>query len=137
VFCSINIKREIKKMESSSSSIPPTAIASSLPVSNITTSLNSWTQQTLERIHLLFYSHSDVPITSSESMYFNLKTQFEKDSRVDMMAISGFFLMNALWGLVRLEDTENLESRRQYGLFINHLQHAENCLLKAIQTSQK
>jgi len=42
-----------------------------------------------------------------------------------------------LWGLVRMHQTTDLESRRQYGVFVNHLQDAETALLKSIQIHQK
>ena len=96
-----------------------------------------WTKQTIERLHHLLYSHTNIPLSSSESMFLNLWKQSEKETQTSQLSLSQFFMMVSLWGLSRIHTTEDLESRRQYGLFINHLQDAENSLLKAVQIHNK
>lgn len=97
-----------------------------------------WTVQTLNRLETLFFSHT-TNVPHSQQMFANLLKQHELDPSIVSVteSISSFFLMVSLWGLVRMHQTTDLESRRQYGVFINHLQDAETALLKSIQIHQK
>ena len=100
-----------------------------------------WSVQTLKRLEELFFSHA--PPTSASlvhPMFLNLLKQFESETATSahtQESVSKFMLMVSLWGLVRMHTTTNLESRRQYGVFVNHLQDAETALLKSIQIQQK
>ena len=96
-----------------------------------------WEIQTVERLHSLFFSHTtNVPISSSEQTWKALLQQIKTDDR-SQTHLSQFFNMVSLWGLVRIHGTEDLEARRQFGLFVGHLQDAEQTLLKAVQMTQK
>lgn len=103
-----------------------------------------WSVQTLKRLDELFFSHVLSPSASlAQPMFLNLLKQFESDPGTSITpshtqeSVSKFMLMISIWGLVRMHTTTNLESRRQYGVFVNHLQDAETALLKAIQIHQK
>ena len=100
----------------------------------------------MERLHALFFSHTNqFSIQSTQTTFVNLFKQYVTEApqatsqqpTSQMNKLSTFFLMVAMWGLVRMCSTEDYESRRQFGLFINHIQEAEVALLKAIQISQK
>lgn len=104
--------------------------------------IDPWTIQTVERIHTLFGSHSsDISFQSVETVFNNLLKQYVDETKlngnVTHKSLSTFMIMVSLWGLVRMQNTTNLEARRQYGLFINHLQDAESCLLKSVQIQQR
>ncbi|NDJ15560.1 MAG: hypothetical protein EBY17_31035 [Acidobacteriia bacterium] len=72
------------------------------------------------------------------TMFANLLKQYEGEGRAATAeSLSYFFAMVAVWGLVRMAGSTDLEARRQYGLFVNHLQNAEGALLKALQIHQK
>ena len=99
-----------------------------------------WSVQTLKRLDELFFSHAPPSSASlAQPMFLNLLKQFESEPTPShtQESVSKFMLMISLWGLVRMHTTTNLESRRQYGVFVNHLQDAETALLKAIQIHQK
>jgi hypothetical protein len=99
---------------------------------------DQWTLQTMQRVETLLFSHAKQLPKISQSMFLNLLKQYETDPKDEIHdSISKFMLMVSMWGLVRMHNTTDLEARRQYGLFINHLQDAENSLLKSIQISQK
>ena len=113
--------------------------ASSRSVKQATISLSTqeWEVQTTKRLETLFFSH-----TMSEphglAMFANLLRQYEEDGKIiNEDLLSRFFLMASLWGLARIHNVSDLESRRQFGIFINHLQDAETALLKAIQIHHK
>ena len=98
-----------------------------------------WSAQTLKRLDALFFSHSPHSPPIAQPMFLNLLKQFETDPTPSNMqdSVSKFMMMVSIWGLVRMHNTNDLESRRQYGVFVNHLQDAETALLKAIQIHQK
>lgn len=99
---------------------------------------DQWTIQTMQRVETLLFSHAKQLPKISQPMFLNLLKQYETDPKDEIHdSLSKFMLMVSMWGLVRMHNTTDLESRRQYGLFINHLQDAENALLKSIQISQK
>jgi hypothetical protein len=99
---------------------------------------DQWTLQTMQRVESLLFSHAKQLPKISQPMFLNLLKQYEADPKDELHdSLSKFMLMVSMWGLVRMHNTTDLESRRQYGLFINHLQDAENALLKSIQLSQK
>jgi len=99
---------------------------------------DQWTLQTMQRVETLLFSHVKQLPKISQPMFLNLLKQYETDPKDELQdSLSKFMLMVSMWGLVRMHNTTDLESRRQYGLFINHLQDAENALLKSIQISQK
>jgi hypothetical protein len=100
---------------------------------------DQWSSQTLKRLDALFFSHSPNSGQLAPSMFLNLLKQFETDPTPSNMqeSVSKFMMMVSIWGLVRMHNTTDLESRRQYGVFVNHLQDAENALLKSIQIHQK
>ena len=100
-------------------------------------SADQWCVQTMKRLEALFFSHT-TSVPNTQGMFTNLLTQFEKDGQpVTPESISAFFLTASLWGLTRMHQTADLESRRQFGIFVNHLQEAETALLKSIQIHQK
>ena len=100
---------------------------------------DQWSSQTLKRLDALFFSHSPNSSQMASSMFLNLLKQFETDPTPSNMqeSVSKFMMMVSIWGLVRMHNTTDLESRRQYGVFVNHLQDAETALLKSIQIHQK
>lgn len=100
---------------------------------------DQWSMQTLKRLDDLFFSHNINPSSLSQPMFVNLLKQLESEPNPanTQDSVSKFMLMVSLWGLARMHSTTNLESRRQYGVFVNHLQDAETALLKAIQIHQK
>jgi hypothetical protein len=115
-------------------------MSSIISVSSTTPSplnLSIWTRQTLERLHNIFFSHTQKPMSTTETLFVQMLQQFEKDLQLNPTIISNFFIMVSIWGLVRMHQTEDMEARRQFGLFVNHLQDSENALLKSIQMSQK
>lgn len=118
------------------SQVTTNAISSSSPTSS-PPNLSMWTRQTLERLHNIFFSHTQKSMSTTENLFLNMWQQFEKDTQLNPSIISNFFIMVSIWGLVRMHQTEDMEARRQFGLFVNHLQDSENALLKSIQMSQK
>ena len=115
---------------------PPTSIRTINPAS-MSPPTQEWEIQTTKRLETLFFSH-----TMSEphglAMFANLLKQYEDDGKIiNEDLLSRFFLMISLWGLARIHNVADLESRRQFGVFINHLQDAETALLKAIQIHHK
>ena len=109
------------------------------PVNQTTVPLptQEWEIQTTRRLEALFFSH-----TTNEPngllMFANLLRQYEDDGKImNDDVLSRFFLMVSLWGLARIHNVSDFESRRQFGVFINHLQDAETALLKAIQIHHK
>ena len=123
--------------DNSSSSSPSTSSLSSPPSSSLSSPINPWIKQTIERLHHLFFSHANVPLSSSENVYANLLTQFQTNPQLTPLSVSHYFMMISLWGLARINTCEDSEARRQYGLFINHLQDAEGSLNKSFQIHQK
>ena len=99
--------------------------------------VNPWVKQTIERLHSLFYSHTNIPVSQSENDHINLLEQFSNNQNLNQLSISNFFMMVSLWGLVRINSCEDSEARRQFTLFMNHLQDAESALNKSIQIHQK
>lgn len=98
---------------------------------------SEWEMQTTKRLETLFFSHTSIEVNGI-TMFANLLKQYEDDGKiVNIESLSRFFLMISLWGLARLHNVSDLESRRQYGVFVNHLQDAETALLKAIQIHHK
>jgi len=96
-----------------------------------------WEFQTTKRLETLFFSHSTTE-PNGISMLTNLLKQYQDDGKLaNTDSLSRFFLMISLWGLARIHSVSDLESRRQFGVFVNHLQDAETALLKAIQIHQK
>lgn len=112
-----------------------------MPPSIQSVPISQWSLQTINRIHSVFHSNDNSPPSASVSMFTNLNNQKNLMSQSPPseihQSVANFFTMVSLWGLCRLHTTEDLESRRQYALFINHLQSAENCLLKSIEIKQK
>lgn len=101
---------------------------------------DAWGQQTLQRVESLFFSPWPLthPVPNVASMFAHLRQQYQQEPATSPAeSLSRFFVMVATWGLVRMVETQDLESRRQYGLFVNHLQDAETALLKAIQIHQR
>lgn len=115
----------------------PPQTQSQPPATSTRVSVNPWIKQTIERLHSLFFSHTNVPMISSENMYINLLEQFSQNPNVNQLTISNYFMAISLWGLVRVNACEDTEARRQFALFMNHLQDAENALNKSIQIHQK
>lgn len=99
-----------------------------------------WSVQTLRRLESLFFSHM-APTQAPPpllAMFTNLLQQYEGDGKLATAeSLSYFFAMVAVWGLARMAGSTDLEARRQYGLFVNHLQDAEGALLKALQIHHK
>lgn len=102
-------------------------------------SIQPWTKQTLARIESLLFSHKLVASINSEQSFTNLSAQYNPPLQFSDVedTVSRFIAIAALWGLVRVNETPDLEARRQYGLFLNHLQDAQSALVKAIQIHQK
>ncbi len=102
-----------------------------------TQATQEWEIQTTRRLESLFFSHTMIE-PHGLSMFANLLRQYEDDGKIiNDDLLSRFFLMVSLWGLARIHNVSDLESRRQFGVFINHLQDAETALLKAIQIHHK
>jgi hypothetical protein len=98
---------------------------------------DQWEIQTTKRLDTLFFSHSSAD-PQSLKLLANLLKQYEEDGKLaNQESVSRFFLMASLWGLSRIHTVTDLESRRQFGVFVNHLQDAETALLKSIQIHQK
>ena len=98
---------------------------------------DQWEIQTTKRLETLFFSHCTTD-PHSLALLTNLLKQYEDDGKLaNQESVSRFFLMASLWGLSRIHTVTDLESRRQFGVFINHIQDAETALLKAIQIHQK
>jgi hypothetical protein len=96
-----------------------------------------WEIQTTKRLEALFFSHTTLD-PQGLNMFANLLKQYEDDGKlVNIDSLSRFFLMISLWGLARIHNVSDLEARRQFGIFVNHLQDAETALLKAIQINHK
>lgn len=105
---------------------------------------SSWARQTLEKVHNTFYSHTNqIPLSKSEELFLELLRQYQQTGEhvssqlPSPIPISECFMWVALWGLSRMHVTDDFESRRQFNLFINHLQDAEQALLKSIQINKK
>jgi hypothetical protein len=137
---------DFSDLSSSSNHTSPQNVTPSLsppspsPTTVSTIAVNSWTRQTMERLHALFFSHTNqYMLQSTQTTFVNLFRQHASEGNNSSQAnkLSEFFLMVGLWGLVRMCATEDFESRRQFGLFVNHIQDAEHALLKAIQICQK
>ena len=98
---------------------------------------NSWVKNTMDRLHALFYSNeTNIVIKQTETMYMNHLSNNIRSS-VSSVDVSNHLMSCSLWGLSQVHGCEDSEARRQFTLFMNYIQSAENALQKSIQIHQK
>jgi hypothetical protein len=128
-------------MTTTNSSTPPPPISSISSIPSTPVMISPWEQQIIEKVESIFLSHTNQkPRQSSESLFaqgvHQSAQQFGTTDK-KILHLSNLFISLSMWSLAQLKDTDNAEAKRQYGLFVNHLQSAENCMVKAIQIHNK
>lgn len=94
---------------------------------------NIWTKQTLDRLNLIFQPNSYSQ--NIDTLFVKLMTQEEreKSSHPSEVSSTNIMLSAGIWGLIKIFRTENVEVRRQFMRFINHLEEAEAALQKTLK----